>query len=84
MKFISKTLLNSILIILFIVNKSVIAEDYDEGEKYDKVVENENIDDLVDNKTDINESETGLKSLSSDIHLKYTQNMIFFRSEKTL
>jgi hypothetical protein len=78
MKFISKTLLNSILIILFIVNKSVIAEDYDEGEKYDKVVENENIDDLVDRKTDINESETGLKSFSSDIHLKYTQNMIFF------
>jgi hypothetical protein len=32
MKFISKTLLNSILIILLIVNKSVIAEDYHEGE----------------------------------------------------
>jgi hypothetical protein len=42
------------------------------------VVENENIDDLVDRKTDINESETGLKSFSSDIHLKYTQHMIFF------
>jgi hypothetical protein len=76
MKFISKTLLNSILIILFIVNKSVKAEDYDEGEKYEKVVENENIDDLFDRKTDINESETGLKSFSSDILLKYTQNMI--------
>jgi hypothetical protein len=76
MKFISKTLLNSILIILFIVNKSVIAEDYDEGEKYEKGVENENIDDLFDRKTDINESETGLKSFSSDILLKYTQNMI--------
>ncbi len=76
MKFISKTLLNSILIILFIVNKSVIAEDYDEGEKYEKVIENENIDDLVDTKTDINESETGLKSFSSDIPLKYTQNLI--------
>jgi hypothetical protein len=76
MKFISKTLLNSILIILFIVNKSVKAEDYDEGEKYEKVVENENIDDLFDRKTDINESETGLKSFSSDILLKCTQNMI--------